>query len=180
MDTLEAIFSRKSVRKYSGRRISDQDLHTILLAGMSGPSCVNARDWSFLVVRDREMLSRMAQANGNPAKPLLGADVGILICGDLERAFPRAREYWVIDGSIAAQNMTLAAHALGIGSVWLGTWPQMDRVERQADLFRLPEHIVPHSILAFGYAAEETEPADSAGKYPESKWEAERIHLEKW
>ena len=49
MDALDAIFSRKSVRKYSGRRISNQDLHTILLAGMSGPSCVNARDRSFFI-----------------------------------------------------------------------------------------------------------------------------------
>ncbi len=181
MDALEAIFSRKSVRKYSGRRISDRDLHTILLAGMSGPSCVNARDWSFLVVQDKEMLCRMAQANGNPAKPLLGADAGILICGDLNRAFPRAREYWVINGAIAAQNMTLAAHALGIGSVWLGTWPQMDRVQKQAELFCLPEHIVPHSILALGYPAEEMK--NSEGGEPdsaESKWEADRVHLEKW
>ncbi|MGN1024926.1 MAG: nitroreductase family protein [Faecousia sp.] len=181
MDTLEAIYSRKSVRKYSGRRISDQDLHAILLAGMSGPSCVNARDWSFLVVRDKEMLSRMAQANGSPAKPLLGADAGILICGDLNRSFPRAREYWVIDGAIAAQNMTLAAHALGIGSVWLGTWPQMDRVKKQAELFCLPEHIVPHSILAFGYPAEEMANPEGSGSEPgEAKWEAERVHLEKW
>ena len=56
-----------------------------------------------------------------PAGPLRGADVGILICGDLERAFPRAQEYWAIDGAIAGQNMTLAAKALGIGSVRLGT-----------------------------------------------------------
>lgn len=181
MDALEAIYSRKSVRKYTGRRISDQDLNAILLAGMSGPSCVNARDWSFLVVRDKEILSRMAQANGNPAKPLLGADVGILICGDLNRAFSRAREYWVIDGAIAAQNMTLAAHALGIGSVWLGTWPQMERVQKQSTLFCLPEHIVPHSILALGYPSEEAEKSEgSEAEYAESKWEAERVHLEKW
>lgn len=181
MEALEAIYSRKSVRKYSDRRISDQDLHAILLAGMSGPSCVNARDWTFLVVRDKQMLSRMAGANGNPAKPLLGADVGILICGDLDRAFPPARDYWVIDGAIAAQNMSLAAHALGIGSVWLGTWPQMERVKKQAELFCLPEHIIPHSILALGYpAAEETVSTGSAVGYAESKWEPERVHLEKW
>ena len=161
-------------------RISDEDLHAILLAGMSGPSCVNARDWSFLVVRDKEMLSRMAEANGNPAKPLLGADAGILICGDLNRAFARAPEYWVIDGSIAAQNMTLAARALGIGSVWLGTWPQMDRVKKQSELFRLPEHIVPHSILALGYPEEAEKSEDIGADCAEAKWEADRVHLEKW
>ena len=106
-------------------------LETILRAGTSGPSCVNARDWSFIVVRNRKKLIQMADANGSAAEPLKGAALGILVCGDLERAFAQAKEYWVIDCSIAAQNMTLVAQTLGIGSVWLGTWLQMERVERQ-------------------------------------------------
>ena len=180
MEALEAIFTRKSVRSYSDRHISQEDLHTILLAGMSGPSCVNARDWSFIVVRDKDTLAQMAQANGAPAKPLLGADAGILICGDLERAFPPAQEYWVIDGAIAAQNMTLAAHALGIGSVWLGTWPQMERVEKQAKLLGLPKHIIPYSILALGYPEEGAKSGAMDCEHTRNKWEADRIHLEKW
>lgn len=117
MEAIEAILTRKSTRVYSNKHISEEDLHTILLAGMSGPSCVNARDWSFIVVRDKNKLAQMAQANGTPAKPLSEADVGVLICGDLKRSFPAAQQYWIIDGAIATQNMTLAAHALGIGSV---------------------------------------------------------------
>ena len=112
--------------------------------------------------------------NGRPAQPLKKAAAAILICGDLERAFPPAKDYWVIDGAIAAQNMTLCADALGLGSVWLGTWPQMDRVEKQAALFNLPETIVPHSILALGYPAEEN-------KEPrESRYEENRVPFEKW
>ncbi len=173
METLEAILGRRSVRSYTGQHISDEDLHKILAAGMSGPTAVNARDWSFLVVRDRETLHKMADGNGGPAEPLRGADLGILICGDMERAFERAPDFWVIDGAIAAQNMILAAHGLGIGSVWLGTWPIQEKVRRQADLFGLPRHIVPHSIVAFGYPAE---------PYPEKKpdYESDRVHFEKW
>ncbi|MBR2264013.1 MAG: nitroreductase family protein [Firmicutes bacterium] len=173
MDALQAILTRASVRDFTDQPISDGDLHTILEAGMSGPSCVNARDWSFLVTRDPEILTKMAEANGRPAEPLKKATLGILVLGDLERAFPRAPEYWVVDGSIACQNMILAAKALGIGSVWLGTWPQMDRVERQQALFDLPETVVPHSLIAFGY------PAD-----PELKgrgfYEEDRVHMDKW
>ena len=172
-EMLNAILSHHSVRRYADAPIPEDVVRALLKAGMSGPSCVNARDWSFIAVTDPETLGRMADANGRPAEPLRGAKLGVLICGDLERAFPRAQDYWVIDAAIAGENMTLAAEALGLGSVWLGTWPQMERVEAQRQLFGLPAHIVPHSILAFGYPAEEPQ-----GEKPE--WEADRVHREKW
>lgn len=175
MNTIEAIKTRKSIRKFTSDKISEHDLSLILETGMAGPSCVNARDWTFIVVRNKEMLNKMADANGKPADPLRLADVGILVCGDLERAFPHAKDYWVVDASIACQNITLAAHDLGIGSVWLGTWPQMDRVEKQQQLFELPQTIIPHSILALGYPA--SEQADIPVK---SKLESDKIHYEKW
>ena len=170
---LNTILARRSVRKYADRPIDAETVRAILKAGMSGPSCVNARDWSFIVATDPDTLNRMADANGRPAEPLRGAKLGILICGDLQRAFPRAKDYWVIDAAIAGENMTLAAEALGLGSVWLGTWPQMERVEAQRQLFGLPEHIVPHSILAFGYPDEQPDRA-------KPEWEEDRVHFEKW
>lgn len=173
MNPIELILNRTSVRHYSNREIPDADLHTILEAGMSGPSCVNARDWTFIVVRDPEMLNKMADANGRAATPLRSAKIGILVCGDLERAFKGAPDYWVIDGSIAAQNMILAARALGIGSVWLGTWPQMDKVQQQTKLFGLPETQVPHSIIAFGYPEQPPEKEKLI-------WEDNRVHYDRW
>lgn len=59
MNTIETIFKRISVREFTNQVISE-DLHTILTARMSGPSCVNARDWSFIVVRNKETLLKMA------------------------------------------------------------------------------------------------------------------------
>lgn len=173
MDTLQALATRKSVRKFTQQSLSQEDIRKILSAGMSGPSCVNSRPWSFVVVTDKEMLGRMAEANGRPAEPLRGAAMGILVCGDLERAFKPAPEYWVIDAATACQNMILAAHDLGIGSVWLGTYPQMERVKAQAKLFGLPESIVPHSIIAFGYA-------QNPNSEPRDLYEADRVHFEKW
>lgn len=181
METLQAIFSRQSVRQYADRPLAPETLRAILCAGMAGTSCVNARDWCFVVVQNKQTLAAMADANGDPARPLRGAAAGILVCGDLGRAFPPAQDYWVIDVAIAAQNMVLAAQALGVGSVWLGTWPQQERVGRQAALFGLPEPIVPHSILALGYP-------EGSGPLPlpvlpdraADKWEQDRIHWERW
>lgn len=169
MNTLEAIFSRKSIRKYTDEPISKEDIETILLAGMSGPSAVNARDWSFIVVQDKEMLAKMADRNGPYSQMLKTAPLGILVCGDKSRSYV---DYWVVDASIASQNMILAATELGIGSVWLGTYPQMERVNALKELFDLPDHIVPHSLISFGYP-------DQEGRTQE-KWEEDRIHYEKW
>lgn len=174
MNTLDAILTRRSTRQFTDQPISQGTLHQILEAAMSGPCCVNARDWSFLVVTDREMLLKMAGANGRPADPLKKAAAGILICGDLDRAFPPAKDYWVIDGAIAAQNICLSAHELGIGTVWLGTWPQMDRVEHQRELFHLPESVIPHSLIALGY------PAEDINGPRGSRYEENRVHWEKW
>lgn len=80
----------------------------------------------------------------------------------------------MIDGAIAAQNICLAAQELGLGAVWLGTWPQMDRVVAQQKLFALPETIVPHSIIALGYPeADLTAPR-------KSRYEDNRVHFNQW
>ena len=174
METLQAIFTRKSTRSFSDRPVEDGKIRTILRAGMSGPSCRNTRDWSFLVVRDRDTLNAMADINGTVAEPLRRAAFGILVLGDYERAHSEAKDYWVIDGAIAAENMILAAHGMGIGSVWLGTWPRPERVDGQRKLFHLPEDAIPHSIIAFGYP-KETEQYPERDLYDES-----RVHYDRW
>ena len=174
METIQNILTRRSVRSYEERPISKEDMRIILDAAMSGPTCANTRAWQFIVVEDKETLNKMADANGIYAAPLKQAAAGILICGDLEKAFAPAKEYWVIDGAIAGQNISLAARGLGIGSVWLGTWPQMDRVEKQIELFDLPEHIVPHSVIALGYTK------DTENVQEKENYDAACVHFEKW
>ncbi len=173
MDVIKTIMTRRSIRRYTDEKISDETVRSILEAGMASPSCANTKDWTFIVVRDRNTLDRMADANGRPAQLLKNAPLAILLCGDLSRSFKQAKDYWIIDVAIAAENMALCAHGLGIGCVWLGTWPQMERVKKQTELFGLPEYVIPHSVLAFGYPAEN--PAPHENVYDES-----RVHFEKW
>lgn len=174
MEAIENLLTRRSTRKFIDKPIEAEKLHTILECAMSAPSCVHAEDWSFIVVTDKEKLSKMADANGRPAEPLRHAAAGILVCGDLSRAYPKAKEYWIIDAAIAAENICLAASALGIGNVWLGTWPQQERVEAQARIFSLPPDIIPHSIIALGY------PEDDITAPRETRYDESRVHFEKW
>ena len=67
MDMLEGILNRRSIRQYTDQPVDDETVHTLLRCAMAGPSCVNARDWSFIVVRRPETLAKMANANGRPA-----------------------------------------------------------------------------------------------------------------
>lgn len=85
MEAYEAIMTRTSVRSYLERPIGDAEVRKILEAGMSGPSCANRRDWSFVVVRDREMLNRMADANGRPAAPCGRPPWGFWCAGTCKR-----------------------------------------------------------------------------------------------
>ncbi len=173
METLQAVYTRHSIRNFTDKQVEPEKIRKLLKAAMSGPCCVNAREWEFIVVTDRKTLDKMADANGKPAQLLKTAPMAILVCGNLEKSFKPAPDYWVIDCSIAIQNMSLAAHDMGLGSVWLGTWPQMERVQNQAKLFNLPKHIIPHSIIAFGYP--ETQNEDERDLYDASK-----VHFEKW
>ena len=174
MNTIEAIMTRKSTRKFSDKPLDQETITTILKAGQSGPSAVNARPWQFIAVTDRETLDKMADANGAHAAPLKSATFAVLVCGDLDTAFQPIPEFWIIDGASACQNMILAAHDLGVGSVWLGTWPG-ERSDAQAQLFGVPEHIIPHSIIAFGYP----EDGEVKRKTP-PKFEEGKVHFNKW
>lgn len=173
MEAISNILNRRSIRKFSNKAINDVDLHTILTAAMAGPSAVNSRDWSFIVIRDRNTLNALADG---PAKPLLTATMAILVCGDTSRSFPMFPDFWTVDGSIAAQNIILAAHALGIGSVWLGTYPIPQRMDSIKNLFKLPDNIIPHSLIALGYPEDPKELESNEKNF----YEEDRVHLEKW
>ena len=62
MNTIDAIMQRISTRSFTEQVISEDDMHTLLTAAMCGPSCANTRDWCFIVIRDREMIDRVAKA----------------------------------------------------------------------------------------------------------------------
>lgn len=174
-EVLKTIWERKSVREFSDREISEEALHEILKAGMAGPTACNMRNWEFIVIRDPEMLQKVADANGDSARPLKKAKLGILVCGNLDKTFPKAPDFYIVDASVAVQNMLLAAASMGIGSVWLGTWPIEAKMEGQRKVFDLPENIVPHSLIAFGYPEKET-----GFNYDKPEFVDAIVHYERW
>jgi nitroreductase len=115
MDVLEAIFTRRSIRKYTGEPVSDQDLETVLRAGCHAPSAHNIQPWEFLIIKDRSAFDSISKAL-TYAKMLPQADLCIIVCGDKNKQSMTG--FLVEDCSAAIQNILLAAHGIGLGAVW--------------------------------------------------------------
>lgn len=165
---IDAILSRRSVRKYTAQKPSEKDVETLLHAAMSAPSGVNRQPWEFVIVDDPQLLASLAEALPY-AKMTAEAPVAILACGNKERFLDGADStLWVEDLAAASENLQLAAHALGLGSVWTAVYPHSDRMEAVALLLHLPDSFVPYSLMPVGYPADSHEPVE--------KWHPDRVH----
>ena len=169
MEVMKAILTRRSIRQYTAQPVPDEVITDLLRAAMSAPSAGNQQAWQFVVVDDRQILDEIPTIHPY-SQMLKQAPVAILVCGD--RALETNKGYWVQDCSAATQNLLLAAHARGLGAVWLGVYPREERVAALREIFGLPEHVVPLALVSVGYPAEE-KPA--ANRYAPA-----RVHRNRW
>ncbi len=169
MEALEAIRTRRSVRRYQDKPVPEELVNQILAAAMSAPSACNAQPWHFVVITDRKTLEAVPQINPYAAMAA-GAPLAILVCGDVDLELSAG--YWVVDCAAAVENFLLAAHVLGLGAVWTGVYPRQQRLDGFRRLLNLPEHVVPHSLIVLGYPAEQ--PAS------EDRFRPDRIHHDGW
>ena len=168
MDAMEAILTRRSIRKYTKQPVSDEVLKKLLEAAMCAPSASNRQPWCFVVINDRKVLDEIP--NYHPyAQMLKEAPVAILVCCDRDL---QMGDYGVQDCSAVTQNILLAAHAKGLGAVWLGVYPTESRVTDIKKLLNLPEHIIPISLISIGYPVEQKPRLD--------RYRADRVHHNHW
>ncbi|HEY9078305.1 MAG TPA: nitroreductase family protein [Anaerolineaceae bacterium] len=151
MDTLDAIFTRRSVRRFTNQPVPAELVEILLRAAMNAPSASNKQPWRFIVIDDRTMLEQITTFHPY-AQMLKEAALAVLICGD--ETSQNQEGYWVEDCSAATQNLLLATHALGLGAVWLGIHPNRERTAKITAVCQLPETIHPVSLVAVGYPLE--------------------------
>jgi nitroreductase len=169
MEAMEAIFTRRSIRHYTPEPVSDDMLELILRAGMAAPSAKNEQPWHFIIIRERSILDAIPQFHAY-AEMLREAGLAVVVCGDLR--LETSKDRWSQDCSAAIQNMLLAAHALGLGAVWVALYPDKDREEKTRALLRLPDHVIPLAIIPLGYPGEKKQRAD--------RFNPQRIHENRW
>ena len=169
MELYDGLITRRSIRAFKPDPLDRDQVDEIIRAGMYAPSAVNCQPWHFIVIDDRSLMDRIMQIHPY-SKMLAEAPYAVLVCGD--QNLEHGPGYWVVDCGAATQNILLAAHAKGIGSVWLGLHPREQRKEGIKELFDLPGHIQPFSLIALGYPNEQKPVPD--------RYKKERIHYNRW
>jgi nitroreductase len=170
MNILDLLTSRRSIKSYTNQEVTKLQVEHLLQASMHAPSAGNQQPWHFLVLRNKDLFEQVVLFHPH-AKMLPTANVAILVCGDM--AMENKADYWMIDCAAATQNMLIAAHGMDLGAVWLGIYPREERIEGIRALYKLPENIVPFSLVSIGYPAEEK-------PIPADRFNTERIHFERW
>jgi len=166
---VKSIYTRRSIRKYKDEKIEDKKIMELLKAGMCAPSAGNEQPWHFVIIEDNSIKEQIPQFHPYAAMVKNASHV-ICVCADLNLQLYEG--YWIQDCSASTQNILLMADELGIGSVWLGVYPRDERMEGLRKLLKLPENIVPFSLISLGYP-DEKKPANDT-------YFSERVHRNIW
>ncbi len=180
---LEVIKARTSIRAFTGEKLSEEQINTLLDAAMAAPTAANIQPWRFVVITDDEVKAGLYEGERHKSMVTMAGAV-IIVCGETTRlrkphdaaadAQPEVipNNYWYEDCSAATENLLLAAEALGLGAVWTAAHPYEDRVNPIREALGLPENVTPLCVVPCGYPAGDDQPKD--------KWKPENIHYDKW
>lgn len=160
---IENIMTRTSIRQFKAQPVEQDKVDILLKAAMAAPSALNLQPWHFIVINDKETIALLS------GKQPTNAPLMIAVCGDTDKTMlpdgsTKLPDFWVEDVSAATENLLLAAHALGLGAVWTGVYPAMDRTAEVANVLNCPQNIVPLAVVRVGYPDESPEPKN---KYKE-------------
>jgi len=169
MDALEAIFSRRSIRKYRKKLLNDSLIKELLEAGMSAPSAGNEQPWHFIIINTPKLMNSIPTFHPH-SKMLKEASLAILIC--LDYTLEKHKGMGIQDCSAATENILIAVNAKGLGAVWLGIHPREERVNGMRRLLNIPDNVLPFSLISIGHPAEK--------KQREKRYNDSRVHYNQW
>jgi nitroreductase len=183
MNTLEAIKTRRSIRKFSHKPVEPGMLHAVFEAARMAPSWANMQCWRLIVVTDPAARKKLGDLSfvapffapkgyqTNPAQHAVAeAPVVIVLCADPTQSGEMGgQQYYMTDAGIVAQNIMLAAHSLGLGSVFVGLF----YARTLHELLYIPNDIRIVGLIPIGYPGETGEP-------PRRKHLEELVYQGKW
>lgn len=154
----ELIKIRRSMRKFTPEKLTEEQLNTILRAALMSPSSKGTHCWQFVVVQDEETLAQLSHCKAQGAEFLSGAPCGVVVLAD-----PAVSDVWIEDASVASTMMLLQAEDLGLGACWIQvrerTMPDGSQAEEEARrILQLPANLRVLSIIALGNKGMERKP----------------------
>lgn len=164
MDVFDAIKNRRSIRAFEKKAIPATVVDRIIEASRLAPSAGNIQPWEFVVVQDPQIKHKLSVAALNQTF-IETAPVNIVVCADEARSKKRYGSrgealFCIQDTAAATQNLLLAAHALGLGTCWVGAF--QENLVRKA--INTPSHVRPVAIVPLGYASKHPNPRDRRSK----------------
>ncbi|MEG0136837.1 MAG: nitroreductase family protein [Cetobacterium sp.] len=161
---MNSIFYRRSIRNFIDKDVECEKIERILRAAMQAPSAHNFKPWEFIVIESEEKKTAISKLSPH-ATPAAKSKVSIVVLGNTKLV--EKDDMWLQqDLGAAIQNMLLQIVEEGLGGVWLGFYPEMERVDKMKKYFNLPEYIIPFGVVSFGYSDEENKFID---RYDETK-----------
>ena len=151
-ETMQTILTRRSTRKFQNKPIPEADLDQIIQAALHAPSGMGKQTWQFTVVKNRDKIQRLAaviaRVLGREGYDMYAPEVLIIPSNDKESRFGKE------DNACALENIFLAAHSLGIGSVWINQLQGIcgdPRIREILTAFGIPENHIVYGMAALGY-----------------------------
>jgi len=167
----ELIKKRRSIRKFTDDKISQEDVVTLFKAALMSPTSKRSNGWQFIAVDDKELLEKLSHCKEHGATFIADAALAIVVLGD-----PLASDVWVEDCAVASIMVQLQAEDLGLGSCWVQVRERMapsgiTAGEYVHDLLDIPLQLQVLSVIAIGHKGMERKPFD------EEKLQWEKIHI---
>jgi nitroreductase len=155
---IDLLRKRRSIRKYTEKRIDKSSFDLLLEALLRSPSSRNLNPCEFIVVDDRELLGKLSNAKEHGSRFLKDAALGIVICADSAKS-----DVWIEDGSIASILVQMVALSLGLGSCWIQVRNRNHTGDETAEtyiqkLLGLPEQFKVLSVISIGHPDEMKKP----------------------
>jgi len=170
VEVLEAIQNRRSIRRYQATPVDDKAVETVLEAARLAPSWANTQCWRFIVVRDEGNRNRIADTlftspdigEKNPAENAIrSAPVLIVACAEMGKSgFYNSEpatdkgDWYMFDVALAMQNLVVAAHSLGLGTVHVGSFDARE----VASILKVPDGFCVVEMTPLGYPDQQPKP----------------------
>jgi len=170
----------ESIRSYSNKKVEDEKINFALESARLAPSWRNRQCWQFVVVKDKKIIKDLSKTSIINYW-LQKVPVIIVACGDPKQSgFRNGINYFIVDVSIALENIVLAATDKGLGTCWIGGFNE----KKVKEILRIPEHIMVVALTPLGYPAEKKRFFENLAKIvtqnKKRKSLDEIIHDDKW